>query len=136
MKPAKPEISASLVANPATSYFEERRAELLKLLGFDEDRGNLVRPNGDDYSLASTFAQLMKLPEDDVLRLMALAMAETLATGTAASELAGAVTHSTLNDWRPDDTFFDLLGGKDVVNAMLADIGSPAVAQANKDATA
>jgi ParB family transcriptional regulator, chromosome partitioning protein len=134
MKPAKPDIGASIAANPATTYFEERRKELLQLLGLDEDRGVLVRPNGDDYSLASIFAQLLKLPEDDVLRLMALAMAETLAVGTAATELAGAVTHATLNDWRPDDTFFDLLSGKDVVIAMLSDIGSPAVAEANKDA--
>jgi ParB family chromosome partitioning protein len=136
MKAAKPEIVASVAANPATGYFNERRTELLKLLGFEEDRDALVRPNADDYSLASVFAQLLKLPDDDVLRLMALAMAETLSIGTAASELAGALTHATLNDWRPDDIFFDLLSGKDVVNAMLADIGSPAVAEANKDATA
>ena len=38
------------------------------------------------------------------------------------TELAGAVTGATLNDWRPDDTFFDLLNGKDVVNAVLADV--------------
>jgi ParB family chromosome partitioning protein len=136
MKPAKPEIGASIAANPATGYFEERRKELLKLLGFEEDREALAQPNADDYSLASIFAQLLKLPEDDVLKLLALAIAETLSIGTAASELAGAVTQATLNDWRPDDIFFDLLSGKDVVNAMLADIGSPAVAEANKDATA
>jgi ParB family transcriptional regulator, chromosome partitioning protein len=135
MKAAKPEIGASVAANPATAYFEERRRELLKTMDFEEDLGALVRPNGDDYSLAAIFAQLLKLPEDDVLRLLALAMAETLVVGSAASELAGAVTHATRNDWRPDDTFFNLLGGKDVVNAMLADIGSPAVAEANKDAT-
>lgn len=136
MKPAKPEIGASVVANPACQYFEERRKELLTLLGFEEDRGSLVRPNGDDYSLASLFAQLLKLAEEDVLRLLALAMAETLATGTAAAELAGAVTGATLNDWRPDDTFFDLLNGKDVVNALLSDVGSPAIAEGNKGETA
>jgi ParB family transcriptional regulator, chromosome partitioning protein len=135
MKPAKPEVGASVAASPATACFQERRVELLKLLGFEEDCAALVRPNGDDYGLAAIFAQLLKLPEDDVLRFMALAMAETLSVGTAISELVGAVTHATLNDWRPDDTFFDLLGGKDVVNAMLADIGTPAVAEANKDAT-
>ena len=41
-------------------------------------------------------------------------------------------TSATLNDWRPDDTFFDLLSGKDVVQVMLADIASPAVADGNK----
>jgi ParB family transcriptional regulator, chromosome partitioning protein len=132
IKVAKPEIGASLAANPATGYFEERRKELLTLLGFEEDRGSLVRPNGDDFGVASLFAQLLKLPDEDVLRLMALAMAETLAGGTAAAELAGAVTGATLNDWRPDEIFFDLLNGKDVVNALLADIGTAAIADGNK----
>lgn len=132
MKAAKPEIGASLAANPATGYFKERRKELLSLLGFDEDRGSLVRPNGDDYGVASLFAQLLKLPDEDVLRLVALAMAETLSAGTAIAELAGAVTGATLNDWRPDETFFDLLNGKDVVNALLSDIGSLAIADGNK----
>ena len=101
MKPAKPEIGVSLAANPATGYFEERRKELLTLLGFEDDRGSLVKPNGDDYSLASVFAQLLKLSEEDVLRLMALAMTETLAVGTATSELVGAVTGGlTRKKWR------------------------------------
>ncbi len=82
--------------------------------------------------MASLFAQLLKLPDEDVLRLMALAMAESLSAGTASAELAGAVTGATLNDWRPDDTFFDLLNGKDVVNALLSDIGSVAIADGNK----
>ena len=49
------------------------------------------------------------------------------------AELVGMVTGATLNDWRPDDTFFDLLGSKDVLNAMLKDIASPSVAEGNKD---
>ena len=84
---------------------------------------------------ASLFARLLKLPEDDVLRRMALAMAETLASGTATAEATPMIISPTLTDWRPDDTFFDLLGGKDVVQAMLADIASPAVADGNKGET-
>ena len=133
MKPDKPDIGASLAANLAQIQFGERRKELLSLLGFDQDRTELVRPNGDDYSLASLFVQLLKLSDDDMLRLLALAMAETLAVGTATAEVTGVVTGATLNDWRPDDTFFDLLSNKEVVNAMLADIASPAIAQSNKD---
>jgi ParB family transcriptional regulator, chromosome partitioning protein len=136
MKAAKPEIRASIAANPATKAFEERRKELLVLCGFEEDRTELVRPNGDDYSLAHLFSRLLKLPQDDVLRLLALAMAETLASGTATAEATAMITSATLNDWRPDDTFFELLAGKDVVQAMLADIASPAVADGNKGETA
>jgi ParB family transcriptional regulator, chromosome partitioning protein len=135
MKAAKPEIGASIAANPATTTFEERRRELLTLCGFEEDRSELVRPNGDDYSLASLFARLLKLPEEDVLRLLALAMAETLASGTATAEATAMITSATLNDWRPDDTFFELLAGKDVVQALLTDIASPAVADGNKGET-
>jgi ParB family transcriptional regulator, chromosome partitioning protein len=136
MKAAKPEIGASVAANPATIAFDERRKEMLVLCGFEDDRSELVRPNGDDYSLASFFARLLKLPEDAVLRLLALAMAETLASGTATAEAVAMTTSATLNDWRPDDTFFDLLSGKDVVQAMLADIASPAVSAGNKGETA
>jgi ParB family transcriptional regulator, chromosome partitioning protein len=135
MKVAKPEIGASVAANLATTAFEERRKELLVLCGFEQDRSELVRPKGDDYSLASLFARLLKLPEDVVMRLLALAMAETLACGTAAAEATAMITSATLNDWRPDDTFFDLLAGKDVVQAMLSDIASPAVADGNKSET-
>ena len=49
------------------------------------------------------------------------------------AELAGMVTGATLNDWRPDDTFFDLLGSKDVLHAMLKDIASSSIAESNKD---
>jgi ParB family transcriptional regulator, chromosome partitioning protein len=135
MKAAKPEIGASVAVNPATLAFEERRRELLNLCGFEEDRTELVRPNGDDYSLASLFARLLKVPQEDVLQLMALAMAETLACGTVTAEAVAMTTNATLNDWRPDDTFFDLLGGRDVVQAMLADIASPVVADGNKGET-
>jgi ParB family transcriptional regulator, chromosome partitioning protein len=134
-KPAKPEIGASVAVNPATGFFEERRKDLLRLCGLEEDRAELVRPNGDDYRLASLFARLLKLPDDDVLRLLALAMAETLGAGTTTAEAVAMTTGATLKDWRPDGVFFDLLGGKDVVSAMLADIGSPAVAQGNSGET-
>jgi ParB family transcriptional regulator, chromosome partitioning protein len=133
MKPAKPDIGASLAANPAQIQFGGRRKELLSLLGFDQDRSELVRPNGDDYSVASLVVRLLKLSDEDVLRLLALAMAETLAVGTAISEVTGVATGATLIDWRPDDTFFDLLGNKEAINAMLADIASASIAQANKD---
>jgi ParB family chromosome partitioning protein len=134
-KAAKPEIGASVAANPATQAFEERRRELIALAGLNEGRSELVRPNGDDYAVAELFARFLKLNDDDVLRILALAMAETLACGSAASEAAAMTTGATLNDWRPDQTFLDLLGGKDVVTAILSDIATPAIAEGNKAET-
>lgn len=102
-----------------------RRNKLLNLLGFEEDRWPLVLPNGDDHGVASLFAQLLRLPEADVLRFLALAMAEALGAGTATAELAGAVIGANINDWRLDDTFFGQLNDKGVANAVLTDIARP-----------
>ena len=131
-RPAKSEIGASVAANPATITFEERRKELITLAGLDDTRSELVRPNGDSYAVSSLFAHFLKLSDDDVLRILALAMAETLALGSEASEAAANIIGATLNDWRPDQTFFDLLGNKQVLTAMLCEIASPAVAEGNK----
>ena len=131
-RPTKPEIGASVAANPSTLAFEERRKELITLAGLDDTRSELVRPNADNYAVSSLFAHFLKLSDDDVLRILALAMAETLALGSEASEAAAITTGATLNDWRPDQTFFDLLGNKQVITAILSEIASPAVAEGNK----
>ena len=134
-KAAKPEIGTSVSANAATLAFAERRKELLVLAGLDETRGELVRPNGDDYAVTQLFARFLKLSGEDVLRILALAMAETISCGSSVSEAAAMTTGATLNDWRPDQTFLDLLAGKDVVTAILSDIATPAVAEANNGET-
>ena len=131
-RPAKPDIGVSVAANPATVAFDERRKELIALAGLDDTRSELVRPNSDGYAVSSLFAHFLKLSNDDVLRILALAMAETLALGLEASEAAATITGATLNDWRPDQTFFDLLGNKQVLAAILSEIASPAVAEGNK----
>jgi ParB family chromosome partitioning protein len=132
----KPEIGASAAAGLAASAFEEQRKDILSLAGLDGERGELVRPNGDDYQAASLFARFLKLSDEDVLRILSLAMAETLSCGSAASEAAGMSKGSSLTGlWSPDAVFFDLLGGKDVVHAMLADVASPTVADGNKGET-
>jgi ParB family chromosome partitioning protein len=132
---AKPEIGASVAASPVTRAFEQRRRDILILAGIDGERSELVRPNCDDHGVVFWFARFLKLSNDDVLRILALAMAETLACGSAASEAAGMVSGASLANWTPDAVFFDLLAGKDVVHAILADVASPTVADGNKGET-
>jgi ParB family transcriptional regulator, chromosome partitioning protein len=67
-----------------------------------------------------------------LLQNIASAKAETLACGTATAEVVAMTTNPSLNDWRPDNTFFNLLAGKDVVQVMPTDIASSAVADGNK----
>ncbi len=56
----KPEIEVSLQQSKAQLAFAERRLAVLDLLGFDPNRVELVRPNGDDDQTVAVFAQLLK----------------------------------------------------------------------------
>lgn len=132
----KEEIAASLQTGPAQAKFNEIRANALKLLGLPEDRTDLVRHAGDSYATVAIFATLLKLTDDEVLALMSVTLAESLEAGTAITEAAGQVLAADMAaDWKPDQTFLDLVTDKTVLNSMLAEVAGDTVATANKDAT-
>ncbi len=132
----KPEIKASVMQSKAQRDFEEKRKPILYLLGLDTDRGELVRPNGGDYQAVVILSQLLKLADDEVLHVLTFAMAETLEAGTALVEAVGVRTAADMSGtWQPDETFFALLAGKDVIHAILSEVGGPAVADGNKGET-
>ena len=133
----KPEIEASVMQSKAQQAFAEKRQSVCDLLGLDPDRSELVRPNGDDFQTVAVFAQLLKLTDDEVLHVLAFAMAETLEAGTAIVEAVGVNTNTDMSStWAPDDTFLALLAGKDVLHAILSELGGPSVADGNKGETA
>lgn len=133
----KPEIEASVMQSMAQQAFAEKRQSVCDLLGLDSDRSELVRPNGDDYQTVAVFAQLLKLTDDEVMHVLAFAMAETLEAGTAIVEAVGVNTNTDMSStWAPDDTFLALLAGKDVLHAVLSELGGSSVADANRWETA
>ena len=87
------------------------------------------RANGDAYSLCATFSALLAMSDEEVMQVLALTMAEALEAGGPVVE---AVLHVCGTDlgryWSPDTAFFDLLRDKRAINAMVADIESPSVA--------
>ena len=88
------------------------------------------RANGDAYSLCETFSALLAMSDEEVMQVLALTMAETLEAGGPVVE---AVLHVCGTDfgayWSPDEAFFELLRDKRPINAMVADIASPSVAE-------
>ena len=75
---------------------------------------------------------MLALPDEAVLRVLAAAMAETLAAGSVLAEatcvtLAPDVTRW----WEADDLFLDLVRDRGVVNAMVGEVAGQAVADAN-----
>ncbi len=133
----KPEIKASVVQSKAQQAFEEKRRTVIDLLGLPPERAELVRPNGDDYQTAAIFARLRAMTDEDVLQVLALAMAETLEAATAIVEAVGVKTGTDMASiWEPDETFLSLLAGKDVLRGILAELGGATVADGNRAETA
>ncbi|MBI5162427.1 MAG: ParB/RepB/Spo0J family partition protein [Magnetospirillum sp.] len=125
-------IAASLASSSAQAAFAARRAEMLAVLGMPEDRTTVVHANGDGFGAADVFARLLVLPEAEVTAVLALVMGETLEAGSALVEAAGV--HLTVDmraHWQPDDTFFELMRDKPVINAMLAEVAGKMVADGN-----
>lgn len=88
------------------------------------------RSNGDAYKLCETFSALLTMSDEEVMQVLALTMAETLEAGGPVVEAALHVCDTDLGQyWQPDAAFFDLLRDKRAINAMVADIASPSVAE-------
>ncbi|WP_254634347.1 hypothetical protein [Mesorhizobium sp. GbtcB19] len=76
-------VAASVAACKAETSFAEKRREVLTLLGHPEEDGSVAGGHGDEFALATVFARLLALSDDDVMRVLTLAMAETLMAGSA-----------------------------------------------------
>lgn len=125
-------IAASLAASASEAAFAVKRGEVLALLGFSEEEATVIGGNGDDAGAAGLFARLLTLPDDDVLRVLALVMGESLEAGSAVVEALGVHLKVEMGAvWRPDDAFFDLIRDRQVVNAMLAEVAGKTVADGN-----
>ncbi|MBN9235739.1 chromosome partitioning protein ParB [Mesorhizobium hungaricum] len=125
-------VAASIATCKAQTAFAEKQRAVLALLGALDEEGPVAGGNGDEFALASVFARLLALCDEDVLRILALVMAETLSAGSAIVEALG--NHLGLDMrgwWQPDDAFFDLLRDKQVANELLTDVGGRLVADGN-----
>jgi ParB family chromosome partitioning protein len=123
----------SVAKGAAEVAFAAPRTEILALLELPE---GVTLTAGQFDNAAIAFAALLPLSDADVLRVLCLAMAETLEAGSAAVEAAGVHLKVDLGKyWRPDDAFFELLRDKNVVTQMVAEIAGKAVADGNIAAT-
>lgn len=126
------EVAASVASSPAIAAFNAKRREVLALLGSPEDEPAIAGGNGDDYAAAEIFARLLVLPDEDVLRVLAIVMAETLAAGSAVVEALGVHLKLDMSAvWQADETFFELIRDRQVANAMVAEVAGKPSADAN-----
>ncbi|MER9762946.1 hypothetical protein [Mesorhizobium sp. M0138] len=115
-------VTASLAGCKAEAAFGKKRREVLALLGSPDEDSLVAGGNGDAVAIAGVFARLLALCDDDVMRVLTLVMAETLAAGSAVVEALGNHLNVDMGIWwQPDDAFFDLLRDKEIANSMLAE---------------
>ena len=92
------------------------------MLGLDDGDAPIVA-QGNDMNIADMLAKLMELSDKDVLRILAVVMAETLASGTALIDALGQrLAVDVAKHWQPDDTFFALVRDREAVGGMLAEV--------------
>ncbi|HNS87743.1 MAG TPA: ParB/RepB/Spo0J family partition protein, partial [Parvularculaceae bacterium] len=128
------ETAASLAASIGQRHFEKERAGIAALLGLADEPPMITGGNGDGWRLAEVFAQLMKLSDDDIARILAFIMAEAIASGHEAVDCLPHVLALDIGAWmKPDEAFFDLLRDRKIASAMLAEIAGSEVANANAD---
>lgn len=126
------EVNESTEGCDAEASFDQERRAVLDLLGFSAEEPTVTGGNGDDYGVAGLFLRLMDIPDDAILRIIAVVMGETLASGSAAVEAVGGTIGTDMaNWWAADDAFFELLRDKEVLSAMVAEVAGKRIADAN-----
>ncbi|QEH81599.1 chromosome partitioning protein ParB [Sphingomonas sp. C8-2] len=128
-------IRESIACSWGEAVYAERRAAALALIGRGEDEP-FVRPYGIGDGLAALFLRLLDLSDDDVLSLVAAAMAASLAAGSDVVEALGLRLGIDMADyWEANDGFFDLVRDKAVMVEIMREIAGPKIADANAKET-
>lgn len=124
------DVRESIEVSRAEAVFDEKRRAVLALLGFDAEEPTVT--GGNSTPLADLFQRLLDLPDRAVMDVIAIVMGETLFAGRAAVEAVGLhIGVDMATWWNADDAFFDGLRDKEVLTALVAEVGGAEVAAAN-----
>ena len=106
---------------PTQSAVADLRRDATAALGLDDEA--LVAPNHDGARTVAVFERLTGMSDKDVLALLAVVMAETLAMGTGLIDTLGAQLAVDVGaHWQPDDLFFELERDRESTSAMLTEV--------------
>ncbi len=125
-------IRESIEMAPAEALFDQRRRDVLALLGLDPEAGTVRQTTDDADTLLGMFLRLLTLDDSGVLRVLTIVMGETLAASSPAVDAVGLTLSVDMADWwEADEAFFELIRDREVLTAMLGDVGGKTVADAN-----
>lgn len=125
-------VRESVEISSAEAEFDEKRRDMLRLLGLSPNEPTVSGGNGDPARLVSIFLRLLALSDQALLDVIAIVMGETLAAGSAAVDAVGDVIGVDMRaHWHADDAFFECLRDREIVTAILAEVAGDAVADAH-----
>jgi ParB family transcriptional regulator, chromosome partitioning protein len=125
-------ITDSIKTSVANARLAERRLAVLAVLGFDAELSDVTNGHNPCDGIAGVFARLLDLPDPAVMEVLAIVMAETLASGSRLIESIGAHISLDMADyWVADDAFFSLVRDREVLTALLREVGGDAAATAH-----
>ena len=112
--------------------FDAKRREVLALLNFSPEEPTVTGGNSDQYGLVGVLFALLTLSDHAVMRVIAVIMGETLASGSAAVDaVGGEIGVDMARYWQADDAFFECLRDKEVLTCIVAEVAGEPVASGN-----
>ena len=125
-------ITESIETGVAEAGFDERRRAVLAVLDFDPDEASVTLGHEPRNGSSGLFLRLLELPDAVVMEVLGIVMAETLASGTGLIETIGLHLGVKMADyWVADDAFYSLIRDREVLTAILSEVGGETVAQAH-----
>ena len=125
-------VDESIETCVAEARFDERRRAVLGVLGFDPESPEVTKGHEPMNGITGLFARLLEIPDRTVMEVLAIVMAETLSSGSCLIESIGLHIGIDMADyWVADDAFYSLVRDREVLTAVLREVGGDAVAQAH-----
>ena len=128
----KEAIAESIETSVAEARFDERRRSVLAVLGFDADEPCVTLGHETRDGISGLLVRLLDVPDNVVMDILGVVMAETLTAGSDLIETLGVHLDVEMADyWAADDAFLDLVRDREILTALLADVGGASVAAAH-----
>jgi len=127
-------IAESVESARGEAELDWHRRAVLDLLGFDSERASLTQGYGGDEAVTALFVRLLGLPDAVVMEVMAMVIAESIASGSAVVEAVGLHLGVAMKDWwQADAAFFELIRDREVLGAIVAEVAGDLIARSNRD---
>jgi ParB family chromosome partitioning protein len=130
-------IAESVAVSASEVAFDKARRGVLDLLGFDPETPVVVGGYDGEHGIAGLFVRLAALSHEAVMSILPIIMGETLSVGSTEVDMLGQLLATDMRtSWQDDSLLPELIRDKQLLTAIVSEVGGADVAEANADVTA